>query len=554
MALPGWFENLLHNGTAAGLSGIPALQLSSDPDRDWFLRFLRVHYTTQSLSLWPERMWSPKAGAREGTGLRTHLESVVSGGVLSASQVLVVLSKAELEEAVAKNGPGWILQEERRLTGLVQSLLEERRIRVPGGLDDLNVRLVKDGDRRFGSRPLNLLPGEFVTGLLPNRHIGEGEQVLGVYVHIPGAWEGFRPVSAVTDHQLLYTLGNHWLDNFQHPSLPEGALYQLSRDNAERWIHSVHPDHRKEFRLQRTRQEGAMDVVSLVNRDGQGILDVQLVPLGRTLDGVNRSSTVISEISNPSPQGLLSLRETGLLLQRVHFPQVMRGYDVYIAQDGSMTTSSSSPLAVIEVRGAQAALSSRSELVKVNGKLLPPNRAQVLTGQCEILVGDHRLIYRDLSEVEAAGWPYVGEIRRSGWKSHLPVGGRYIIGRAMSAWVRLPDVADSRNVRWADETSSASVDSRTGTFARKDFYTDSIMVASEHAAVDLREGAMVENQARHCSVFVRRDNAVIALLPKKKAGRHRMDLEEGDELLVGNCVFAVGGEVPTRQHGVRGDG
>jgi hypothetical protein len=114
----------------------------------------------------------------------------------------------------------------------------------------------------------------------------------------------------------------------------------------------------------------------------------------------------------------------------------------------------------------------------------------------------------------------------------------------MAAWVRLPDVADSRNVRWADETSTASVDSRTGTFARKDFYTDSIMVASEHAAVDLRDGARVENQARHCSVFVRRDNAVIALLPRKKAGRHQMEIRKGDELLVGNCVFAVGGEVP----------
>ena len=174
MALPGWFENLLHSGTAAGLSGIPALQLSSDPDRDWFLRFLRVHYTTRSLSLWPERMWSPKAGAREGTGLRTHLESVVVGGILSASQVLVVLSKAELEEAVAKNGPGWILQEERRLTALVRGLLEENRVRTPMGIDELSVRLVKDGDRRFGSRPLNLLPGEFVTALLPNRYVGEG--------------------------------------------------------------------------------------------------------------------------------------------------------------------------------------------------------------------------------------------------------------------------------------------------------------------------------------------------------------------------------------------
>jgi hypothetical protein len=289
-----------------------------------------------------------------------------------------------------------------------------------------------------------------------------------------------------------------------------------------------------------------MDVVSLLNREGRGLLDVQLVPLGKTLDGVERSSTVISEVSDQSPRGLLSLRESGLLLQRVHFPQVMRGYDVYITEDGSLTTSASSPLAVIEVRGSQAALSSRSELVQLNEDLLPSGRSQALSGRCEIRVGDHRWVYRDLSDVEAPGWPYVGEIRRSGWKSHLPVGGRYVIGRSMSAWVRLPDVADSRNVRWADETSNASVDSRTGTFARKDFYTDSIMVASEHAAVDLREGAMVENQAKHCSVFVRRADTVTTLMPRKKAGLHRMELNAGDELLVGNCVFAVGGEVPVR--------
>ena len=384
MAFPGWFENLLHSGTAAGLSGIPALQLSSAPDRDWFLRFLRVHYTTRSLSLWPERMWSPKAGARDGTGLRSHIESVASGGVISASQVLVVLSKAELEEAVAKHGPGWILQEERRLTGLVRSLLEERKVRVAAGLDELSVRLVKDGDRSLGSRPLNLLPGEFVTAILPNRHLGDESQVLGVYVHVPGAWEGFRPVAAVTEKQLLYTFGNHWLDNFQHSSLPEGALYQLSRDGAARWIHSIHPDHRRNYTLKRTPQEGAMDVVSLVRRDGRGLIDVQLVPLGRTLDGLNRASTVVSEISDPSPDGLVSLRETGLLLQRVHFPQVMRGYDVYITQDGSMTTSASSPLAVIEVRGEQAALSSRSDQVKLNESLLPPNSSRTLHGQCEM--------------------------------------------------------------------------------------------------------------------------------------------------------------------------
>ena len=70
------------------------------------------------------------------------------------------------------------------------------------------------------------------------------------------------------------------------------------------------------------------------------------------------------------------------------------------------------------------------------------------------------------------------------------------------------------------------------------------MVASEHAAVDLTEGAVLENRAKHCPVFVRRAGVIVSLLPRKKAGLHRFGIKVGDELLVGNCVFSVGGELP----------
>jgi len=548
MAIPSWFDNLLHSGTAAGLSGIPSLQLSANPDRDWFLRFLRTHFTTLSLVTHPERIWSPSTVTLKGGGLESHLMSLAPGGVLTASQLVVLLSGPEFDEAVETQGQSWITQVEKHLQSRVNALVAERKLRTarPGG--GLQVCLLRDGDRALGGRVLNLLPGEFVTALLPNQHVGQGSARLGVYVHIPGAWEGFRPAQSVQVDQLLYTFGNHWLDNFCHPRLKEAGLYQLRLDEGGRWVHSIHPDHRENFVLKRTAQGGAMDVLTLCEVDGEALMDVQLVALGRTLDGVQPTAGVIegpiSVVPDGGERGLLSLEECAVLLQKIHFPQVMKGYEVYLSKEGNLSTSEEDVAAVLEVRSEQAVLLSKHPALQVNDKALAPGERIDLRGLCEISIDGHVLFYKDLSSVKASGWPYLGEIRRGGWQSHLPLGGAYTIGRDPSAWVRLPDVADNRNIRWTDEESSGSVTSRTGTFARKDFYTDSIMVASTHAVVDLCNGATIRNEAKYCHVYVRRASAVVSLMPTRKAGLHQFQLRAGDELLVGNCVFSVGGQVP----------
>jgi len=222
----------------------------------------------------------------------------------------------------------------------------------------------------------------------------------------------------------------------------------------------------------------------------------------------------------------------------------MRGYEVYLSEDGGISTSGEAVAAVLEVRASQASLVSKSKTLKVNSSKLEPGERVPLKGLCEIDFGNHRFFYKDLSRVNATGWPYLGEIRRGGWQSHLPIGGRYTIGRDPGAWVRLPDLADNRNIHWTDDDATTSVTSRTGTFARKDFYTDSIMVASEHAVIDLSGGAVLENRAKHCHVYVRRASAIVSLMPTRKSGLHQFQIRAGDELLVGNCVFSVGGQVP----------
>jgi len=549
MALPGWFDNLLHSGTAAGLSGIPSLQLSANPDSDWFLRFMRVHTTTLELAAHPDRIWAPARRVPQGSGVESHLLSLGVQRVLSAREIWVVLSKNEFDSMSEGKESGWMNSTEAMLQERVDELIEKRGLESPVSGASLRLRLLRDGDEAMSVRSLNLLPGEFVTAMLPNRPPEGAVSRLGVSVHIPGAWEGYRPAEPVREGQLLYTFGSHWLDNFSHPMLKEAAVYQLRRDDTGRWLHSIHPDHCEHYCLRTTPNQGAMDVITLATRSGQAILDVQLASLEQTLDGLQPSAVrspalEASFIDEPKREGLLSLMESGLLLQKVHFPDVMRGYEVYLSEQGGISTTPELATAVIEVRSDHAQLIVKGAQVSVNQEKLEVGQTFELDGLVEIRVGEHLYYYKDLRGVRASGWPYLGEIRRSGWKSHLPLGGRYVIGRDLNAWVRLPDVADNKNISWADESSTASVSSRTGTFARRDFYTDSIMVASEHAVIDLSNGAVLENLAKHCHVYVRRASAVVSLMPIRKPGLHQFQLRGGDELLVGNCVFQVAGEVP----------
>ncbi|MFN7142828.1 MAG: hypothetical protein ACK4YP_03565, partial [Myxococcota bacterium] len=89
---------------------------------------------------------------------------------------------------------------------------------------------------------------------------------------------------------------------------------------------------------------------------------------------------------------------------------------------------------------------------------------------------------------------------------------------------------------------------RTGDIPKSRFYTDSIMVASEHAELDLGGEPVLRSLARHCFTFVRRDGQILALAPREAAdGRHELPLLPNDEVLVGNCLFQVSYPPPAGQ-------
>ena len=73
--------------------------------------------------------------------------------------------------------------------------------------------------------------------------------MLAVYVNLPGVWEGYQEVGRLYSDQVLYTIGNSWLDNFSHPSLKEGALYRLNRNSDGSFVHVVSPDLQDQYQV-----------------------------------------------------------------------------------------------------------------------------------------------------------------------------------------------------------------------------------------------------------------------------------------------------------------
>jgi hypothetical protein len=221
----------------------------------------------------------------------------------------------------------------------------------------------------------------------------------------------------------------------------------------------------------------------------------------------------------------------------------MEGYDVFIDRRGQMGTAVTDPAALFQVRRRSVAFVSRVDGTRVGGRTLALDEEIELEGDVVIEVLGQRFEFRDLRGVTLEGWPYVGEIRRPASSTYMMWGDDYWVGRSRECRVVLPDEARNENIHWkAKVGDGATIRARTGDIPKANFYTDSIMVASEHAAFGLKSDVpIVRCAARHCYVFVRRAGEIHALYPTtNEEAPHEVPLEPGDEVLVGNCLFQVG--------------
>ena len=563
------FNRILGSGGTRGLSRDVEPVLPADPQAAFFNDALRRHRAAGDLVADPGLIWHGDGKPR--SGLQGHLLAEARDGMVGASDVLLIINGDDWRKSFREVRVPWVERASSVLTQRVDDLFRVHGLSRVFPERPLGFRIIEDGGPEMNGSSLRLPPGVVVSGLLPNLHVDRGagaRPAVTVHLHLPGEWEGYREVGELHAEQLVFTLGGHWLDNFQHPGLDVPALYRLHHDGNGDFIHVINPEVKGRYRVTEQVRGTGPAVLRLEHADGEPVawmlLQLSEDENPQAMVPPRRWATTMSELDaaelaaqGPTPEPglaagrslvprgmdgrLVTLHETGALLQKVHFARFMEGYDVYIDQGGHVSTDSVDPAAILHVRGREVSLEARDGGVGLNGEALPPGRTVFISGDARITVGEVSIEWRDLSGIRAPGWPYLGELGRTGATSHVVSGQRHRIGRDAGCAVRLPDEPHNGNIVWRPELrSGGTIRSRNGDIPKSRFYIDSIMVASEHAELDLRDTPVLRSLARDCYSYVRRGGEIHPLHPqRRKGGVLEQDIQDGDEILVGNCVFRV---------------
>lgn len=569
-----WISRLFSSGSAKGLSGDTDSGLL-DPS-SYYANRLRRHRTTGDVIEDPFLMWQTE-GKR---GLRAHLSAQKNQGSADFTDILVIVNSQDFGRGSNRANEPWIDACRRVLTQELKRFQAEVGFELLFATREPRFRVIQDGGPDMVGEDYGLEPGEFITGLIPNTYTGAASNsrpIIAIHLNIPDVWEGYREVGHLYSDQVVFTLGNHWLDSFSHFALQEPALYRLQQYLDGSFVHIIDPDLQQRYSVTSDDAAGA-NVLSIVDVDGEPVCHLVLalmdsvvsegppkaqptppptptgdsggghmpqidLPPARPLSGGDSlmglgHKTIVPESVQ---ERIFTLRERGALLQKVHFRKFMQGYDVYVSPTGNLSTNCVDRAATFQVRNDTVALVVHKPDVLVNGRTVSVEVAHPLTDHTTLKVGPHTLEYNDLSTQRSEpGWPYLGEILRPPISTHLVFGGKYRIGRDRRCKIQLPDEPQNDNIAWLPSTASgATIRARSGEIPKSRFYTDSIMVASEHAEIDLTEDPQLSCIARHCYAYVRRNGSVNSLFPTKQSGERHAALKPGDDLLIGNCLFQV---------------
>ena len=586
-----FINRIFSNERTQGLSGGAEAVIEADPASAFYAARMRKHRTDEDLVASPEYLWAtPSFGGRKG-GLRAHLQAERGDGIANFTDVLLVINQPDARRAAVVEGEPWTERAARAVGDRFNQFCDKEKFELRYGTRPLRFWIVADGGSEMLNQGYGLGAGEFISGLVPNLYVGPAPRsrpVLAVHLNLPGAWEGYREVGRIYSDQMLFTLGRHWLDNFHHPALREPGLYRLQQYPDGSLVHTISPELQHRYLVRSDQVEGGASVLTIAEWGGSPVAYLVLAVIDAPV-----SDTAALEVPPPAPTPattaqapapparspevipsapsmghssatprrtlsndkhtktivpgavdarILTLQERGALLQKVHFANYMEGYDVFIGAGSAVATQMADPKATLQVRGGRVSLLVNDPNVRVDGQPAAVGKARLLSGEVSIDVDGNPILYRDLSTVGAEGWPYLGELRRAGGGTYLDFGSKQRIGRDRRCKVRLPDEPQNGNIAWLPSVGGGTtIRSRTGDIPKSRFYTDSIMVASEHAEIDLDAEPVLRSLARQCYTFVRRGSQIFPLVPRSDSftGPYEMALQPDDEVLVGNCLFQV---------------
>jgi hypothetical protein len=505
----------------------------------------RKHTASEDIATSPDALWlATGADGRHG-GLQAHFTESITSSVLTFTDVLVVISRADAAAGLQR-GHRWKSETQEYLEEHIHRDFIERGVRPRFSGREVLVRIIEDGSDVMEADDYGLGLGEFVTILAENVSVELSDSVADVFLSMGAGVNGYTKVCALAQDQISTTIGSCWLDNYSNLKLEQPSLLRLLRLNNGDLVLVLNPDLQDQYALN-IRMEQGVRVTSVLYADGKTLCSVVLVSpqishpsLVLLPEMANKETLVAKDLG----QRVLVLQECGLLLQKVHFNDFMDGYDVYIGRGGQLGCSLEDPAATVQVRDDGVSLLSHSDTVLVMGDVLPTGRRILLSGDVGINVGDKCVDYIDLRLRTGGKWPYLGEIRRAPVSCTLPYGDTYRIGRGPRCDVLLPDKPTNQNILWLAGVGDESViRSKRGDIEKSRFYTDSIMVATEHALLNLEgESPRFQNTAKACSSFIRRAGAWMDLGATSSMAtpdKEGVQLENGDELLVGNSIFRV---------------
>ena len=544
---------------ARGLSGDAARALPAAPGADLFERMLRRFALGSDLWAEPLALWESPGG-----GLRAHLDAPVPADLPPPAEILIVISAEDADRAP---GTAALARARAVLDARVAAWRAARGLPAP----DPPVNLVRDGGEGIGGLRLGLRPGEALTGLLPHRAGPGASAAWAVYVHFPGE-AGWEERGRLGPGQGLATAGDHGLDTIRHPLFRHPAAWVLRRGPGGAWVHGTNPGLAGAVRVVPGRGPGGEPVVAVQDAAGAPIAWVAVAPLRATPDdplaglGALPRQAVDDPAPPPSPhlpaetiapavddRRVLVLVEAGALLQRVHFPDRMAGYELQLGPRGEVASRLSGAPARLRVLPDALLLGAEAEDVTLDGEPVPPGGFRAIAGDAVVGLGAVALDVRDLRGVDAPGWPWVAEVRRRGGEIALPFGARHGIGRGAHHAVRLPDDGHADNILWR-EGAGASVPVKGGALARDAFATDRVFVATDHLELDLTGAPAVSSLTARCPAFVRRAGIALPVGPAREGvPAQGVGLEPDDELLVGNCLFTVHYAPASRPRPAAGD-
>ncbi|MCB9742579.1 MAG: hypothetical protein H6740_08270 [Alphaproteobacteria bacterium] len=546
-------------GTQGPLGGLGPLL--PDPRESWFLRRMRLHDASGHLRRYPALLWDdPQPGWRD-MGLLAHLLEDRSPDPLDFTDILVIVNRWDWV-AQPESTAAWAREAARLLREGFNAAVRAGQLTPRFPSRALGCRMHRDGDpQRMGGARYGLAAGQFITALLPNLYNGalaRSRPILSVRLELRDGAEAPVEEEQLYSDQVELTVGNHWLDNVHHAALPEPAMFILTQREDGEVDARLNPTLAPRYAL--VSQGGADTQVHLL-REGERTLArlvtrrmgqkaarsaPELTPTPSTGSALNvpwRPRAQLIQLHAPSSN--VALRQVGVLVQRVHHPELMRGHDLYLTASGELLPRAPMPAATLQVRRGLHSdwvqLVVESPILRIGRKRPPLHRALPLNERTELHISRQLVVYDDLRLPDDPAWPYVGELRGApGAPQRAAPGQRHRIGRHPEAWLRLPDSPAADNIQWREGLRlEDSVRIGELSVPRSELRTDAIGVGQAHAALDLSgEVATLVVEDPRCWVWLRRDGELRTL--RAQGGEAaRAELEYGDELLVGNAVLEV---------------